>query len=258
MVFDTHVHSTISSDARDSIFDMCGAAVLKGASVICFTEHYDMNPADPNYGFYDHDKYTSEIDQARSFFSEKLEILLGIEFSEPHKYPRQFELMMKNNYDFVLGSIHWINDTWAGAEDLLVKHSLSEAHRMHYSETLKLARFGGFDSLAHIDFPRRYLKNFPEPDELIDEIVTTLIRSNIALELNSSPLRKGNDFAFPSRTILSRYGHHGGKTVTIGSDAHCVDDICSDHGYMLDQAASFQLEPVVYRQRKQYGLRGRQ
>ena len=256
MLFDTHVHSKISSDAKNSIIDMCNAAVLKGVSVICFTEHFDLNPDDTNYGFYNHDEYTSEIDQARSLFSDKLEILQGIEFSEPHKYPRQFELMMKKNFDFILGSLHWIGDTWAGAEDILARYSMDEVHRMHYSETLKLARFGGFDSLAHIDFPRRYLKNFPEPDELIDEIVTTLIRSNISLELNSSPLRKGNDFAFPSQAILHRYGHFGGKTVTIGSDAHSTDDIGSGYEYMLNQAASFQLEPVLYRLRKPYKLAG--
>jgi histidinol-phosphatase (PHP family) len=250
MLFDCHLHSAISSDSKSSALEMCRAAVNMHASTICFTEHFDMNPADTNYLFYNHEKYCAEIERAKAAFGDRIEILQGIEFSEPHSYPRDFEMMTKKNFDFILGSLHWFNETWAGAADIQRKYSLQEISEMHFEETLKMVQSGGFDSLAHMDFPRRYIEGCTEPDDLIARILSTLIKSNISLELNSSPLRKGKDFTLPSRAILQKYKSLGGTSVTMGSDAHGPDEVCSGFGYLAEQAASLQLKPVIYRGRK--------
>jgi histidinol-phosphatase (PHP family) len=250
MLFDCHLHSTISPDAKSPIMNMCRSAVRKGASVICFTEHFDMNPVDSGYRYYNHENYLSEMEQAKRVYSGKIEILLGIEFSEPHQYPKEFELMVEKNFDFILGSVHAIQDTWAGAGDILQKYSTEEIFEMHYAETLKMVQFGGFDALAHMDFPRRFIEDYKEPCGLIDPILSTLIRSNMSLELNSSPLRKGRNFALPSPSILQKYKDLGGRLVTVGSDAHHADEICSGFEYLSAQIASFQLDPVIYRGRK--------
>jgi histidinol-phosphatase (PHP family) len=250
MLFDCHLHSTISPDAKSPIMDMCRSAIRKGASVICFTEHFDLNPVDSGYRYYDHEKYVSELTQAKRVYSGKNEILIGIEFSEPHQYPKDFELMTRKDFDFILGSVHTIQDTWAGAEDILEKYSPEKIFEMHYAETLKMVQFGGFDALAHMDFPRRFIDDYKEPFRLIDPILSTLIRSNMSLELNSSPLRKGKDFALPSSAILQRYKDLGGRRVTAGSDGHHADEICAGYEYLAAQMESFQLEPVIYRGRK--------
>jgi histidinol-phosphatase (PHP family) len=252
MLFDCHLHSTISPDAQSPIRDMCRSAVRKGASVICFTEHYDLNPADSGYRYYNHEKFTSEIEHARSVYSEKIEILSGIEFSEPHQYPGEFEMMTGKNFDFILGSVHTINGTWAGAGDVLRKYTSQEFFELHYEETLKMVQFGGFDALPHMDFPRRFLEGCAEPDGVITQILSALIRSGISLELNSSPLRKGKDFALPSPAILQKYKDLGGKYVTLGSDAHHADEICAGNEYLTAQAAAYQLQPVIYRRRKPF------
>jgi histidinol-phosphatase (PHP family) len=250
MRIDCHLHSTISPDAKSPIAEMCRSALRKGVSVICFTEHFDMNPADSGFGYYHHDKYILEIEQAKAAYSGQIEILLGIEFSEPHQYPEAFEKMIQWNFDYVLGSVHSLKETWAGAADILQKYSAEEIFDIHYSETLKMVRFGGFDALAHMDFPRRFLEEYTEPAGLIDPILSTLIQSNIALELNSSPLNRGRDFTMPSRTILKRYTDLGGRNVTLGSDAHHADEICGGYEYLMDEIESFSLTPVVYRARK--------
>jgi histidinol-phosphatase (PHP family) len=256
MLIDCHLHSTISPDGKSSIGEMCRSAVRKGVSVICFTEHFDLNPADSTHGYYNHEKYISEMEQAKAFFGEKIEILLGIEFSEPHQYPEDFEIMMKRNFDYVLGSMHSIGDTWAGAADILQKYSAEEVFEMHYTETLKMVQFGGFDALAHMDFPRRFISEYKEPNHLIGPILATLIKSNVALELNSSPWNRGRDFSLPSPAILQKYRDLGGKFVTMGSDAHNADEICSGFEHLAAQTAFHQLEPVVYRKRKPYPMEG--
>ncbi|OGO08616.1 MAG: hypothetical protein A3K46_06885 [Chloroflexi bacterium RBG_13_60_9] len=255
MLFDCHLHSTISPDGQSPILDVCRSAVRKGASVICFTEHFDLNPADSGNRYYNHEKFISEINQAKSLFSGKIEILFGIEFSEPHQYPIEFGEMRNKGFDFILGSVHAIADTWAGAEDLLLKYSPEEVFNLHYEETLRMVEFGGFDALAHMDFPRRFLEAQQEPDDLIRGILSTIIRSNIALELNSSPLRKGKEFSLPSPAILQKYEDLGGKHVTMGSDAHHADEICSGFEHLAAQAAAHHLVPVIYRGRKPYPIK---
>ncbi|MBN2086221.1 MAG: histidinol-phosphatase HisJ family protein [Anaerolineales bacterium] len=252
MLIDCHVHSTISSDARSPIAEMCRAAIRKGGGIVCFTEHLDLNPADANFGYYNHEKYAAEIAGARAAFGDKIEILQGIEFSEPHVYPRDFERMVKKNFDFVLGSVHAFRGTWAGAEDILQKYSNEEIYHMHYSETLKMVQFGGFDSLAHMDFPRRFLPEHKEPPDLIDPIFSALIKAGIALELNSAPLNRGKDFSLPSPTLLRRYQDLGGRYVTMGSDAHHADEICMGMDALTAQIESHRFEAVVYRGRKRF------
>jgi histidinol-phosphatase (PHP family) len=252
MLIDCHLHTTISPDARDSAADMCRAAIRKGASTVCFTEHFDLDPADSTSRYYNHAKYCSEIERAKTLFGDRLEILMGVEFSEPHNYPEDFERMMKEKFDYVLGSVHAFGGTWAGARDILQKYSAEIIFEMHYSETLKMVEFGGFDALAHMDFPRRYIPDYKEPPDWIDPIFTTIIRAGIALELNSAPLNRGKDFSLPSLTLLQRYKDLGGRYVTMGSDAHNSDEICMGMENLTAQIAFHGFEAVVYRGRKRF------
>ena len=40
-MFDFHMHSTVSFDAKDTAKDMVAAAERKGLAEICFTDHID-------------------------------------------------------------------------------------------------------------------------------------------------------------------------------------------------------------------------
>ncbi|MBN1984390.1 MAG: histidinol-phosphatase HisJ family protein [Chitinivibrionales bacterium] len=249
LTFDTHLHSDISCDSKVPIDQMCATAVDKGLSHLCFTEHIDMNKNDKGYNFYDYERYCQCIDRARQKYAGKLTVLKGLEFGEPHLYPSEFERMMKLDFDFVLGSIHWLADQWVGQEKMQKNHTLEQLYEIHYEQTLLAVNFGGFDSLAHIDFPKRYLPQAYEPVGLIDEILKNLIKKGIALELNSSPLRKKCNDIFPSDTIVAKYIHHGGRNVTIGSDAHRVEEIGMDFDAVAEKIRRFGLSPVLFVQR---------
>lgn len=43
-MFDFHMHSKVSFDARDSALDMALAARERGLKEICFTDHKDYDP----------------------------------------------------------------------------------------------------------------------------------------------------------------------------------------------------------------------
>jgi histidinol phosphatase-like PHP family hydrolase len=111
---------------------------------------------------------------------------------------------------------------------------------------------GGFDALAHADFPKRYLKEKVEPRaDLLADMVAALVSKGIALELNSSPLRKGCKERYPSELILRAYLDSGGRAVTLGSDAHRGDDVGADFA-RLDVPSG--CEPCLFRRRRKVSI----
>jgi len=220
---------------------MCRAAIGQGIAQICFTEHCDLNPLDSGFNFFNFDRYSDEIKHAQDRYSGSLRVLKGIEFGEPHAYPREFEDFQARDFDFILGSVHWFSDWWISDKDSQRRHSTESIFEMYYGEVLKTVRLGGFDALAHIDFPKRYLGTTFEPKDLIEEILRELVKRDIALELNSSPLRKGLSEPYPSESICQLYATEGGTKVTVGSDAHypehvaagldALDEVISRHGF---------------------------
>ena len=99
IVADFHVHSTFSVDGMSTMEQHCIAAIQKGIKKICFTEHVDYNIAEYNVGKvkdnrkqnFDIKEYFNEIERLNALYYPSIEILSGIEFSEPHLFKDEFE-----------------------------------------------------------------------------------------------------------------------------------------------------------------------
>jgi len=243
---DTHVHSTFSHDGRSTVEEMVLSAIEKGVSVLCFTEHFDSDPADKACDFFDYDSFSLAIERVRDKHSDRIEILKGIEFSEPHLHERELELCNERDFDFILGSIHCAANPSMQGRGPFSASALDEIYERHYGETIAACRRGGFDSLAHIDVPARYLAERREPFALIEEALRTMVERGISLEMNTWCLRKGFVEGSPSASILKAYGACGGEYLTAGSDAHCARDVAA----CMAGAGADDFKPCYYRNRK--------
>lgn len=230
---DMHVHSTFSLDGKDDLDKMCRDAIQKGVNYICFTEHFDCSPQDLSYGYFQIKEFRKAIDQARRNYGDQLVILKGIEFGEPHLFPKELEEMNRCDFDVILGSIHSVGPYFVGDEAFQVKYSIQEIFEQYYRQVLKMVKVGGFDVLAHFDFPKRYLKATCDHPELIVEILGEIVKAGIALEINTSPLRKGFNESAPDILNIKRYLKAGGSKLTSGSDAHSGPDIAADFDYAV-------------------------
>jgi histidinol-phosphatase (PHP family) len=85
------------------------------------------------------------------------------------------------------------------------------------------------DILAHMGLFRRGLAqagircDFNELDlwpDIMESILRVLIERDIAMELNTSGLRRRERTTYPTPDILIRYHDLGGTMITIGSDTH--------------------------------------
>lgn len=109
---------------------------------------------------------------------------------------------------------------------------------------------GEFDVLGHIDFPKRYYGEIYYTEAVMKEIFSTLVEKDMILEINTSSLRKGHTQTMPGKELLEIYQANGGKYVTIGSDAHVVEDVGADYRIAKRLIEDIGLREVVYRQRK--------
>lgn len=230
-MIDLHVHTHHSFDSRISIEEYCQKAKEIGVKYICFTDHIDFNEADEGYGYYDKDKFFREFNIAREKYSKELNILCGIEFSEPHIYQKEFDEFCKLPYDFILGSIHfWVNNMFP-SEMVKRNYPVDDAFKRYWEEVYKAVSYGGFDSLAHIDFPKRYYKKCLWSKTKMKDIFSAMVKNNIALEINTSSLRKGLTEAMPGKELLEIYHNVGGVMITQGADTHSTKELAADYEY---------------------------
>jgi histidinol-phosphatase (PHP family) len=102
----------------------------------------------------------------------------------------------------------------------------------------KMVAVGDFDILAHMDVVKRYgFDNYgrfqPELHEReIRAVLITLAERELALEVNTSTLRRPVGETSPESTILRWFYEEGGKYVTLGSDAHHTEHV----GFGLEHA----------------------
>ncbi|OHD53819.1 MAG: hypothetical protein A2Y33_16675 [Spirochaetes bacterium GWF1_51_8] len=233
---DCHMHSQFSCDSDEPIDSLCSAAVAMGLNVIAVTDHVDYYRNDHCYDYFRPFEYFEAIEAARKKYDGQLKILSGIEFSEPYRYAEEWKAYAGIKFDFMMGSVHQVAGYFISESLLLDKYGVEGVYEQYFAAMLENVRAGGFDTLAHLDFPKRYI---PKIDHIpyLEDILRELVRNNIALEINTSSLRKGMDETIPSAETLRAYRAMGGKRVTLGSDAHKAKDIATGFeaaGKMLD------------------------
>ena len=229
ILIDSHMHSEYSMDSRDSYETMCENAISKGLKAICFTEHYDNNCNAKGFNQFNANKYISRINELKHKYGEHLKILCGIEFGEPHIYKKEFNQTLNFDYDYILGSVHWIGSLSVRSNDEsgndIVSGMLIDEY---YNEIEKMVEHKEIDAVAHLDLPKRYYAIEYNNTEKINSILIKMIVNNIALEVNTMTLRKGQQECLPSFEIIEKYIKYGGNRLTIGSDAHNARDIAAD------------------------------
>ena len=223
MIFDSHTHSRFSSDSRAEPREMMEAALAKGLMGLCVTDHFDCDEI-PAF---------CTLENLRGA-KAALELLRGVELAQGVMCPNEArEALALTNYDYVLGSVHagrWREDYyWLDYRN--PPHPMETLLREYFENCLAVARWDKPDAIAHLGFLKRYAVrdgvtlDYTPYNDLIEEILRTLIATGKALEVNTSGFRYGLPEWIPGIEIWRRYRAMGGELVTIGSDAHRPEDL---------------------------------
>ncbi len=261
---DMHMHCEASEDSETPIADLCREALNKNLSYIAVTDHVEL--VDYQKGEYDIAAQESWRLMNEATIPCGLRLLKGIELGEPCcDIPLASALLSERHYDFVLASQHRLSDqksdyyfidyrSWS-------EEDIETEMQEYFEEVLRVVRWNGFDSLAHLTYPFRYLPeqwrngDYSRWESTIDEILQTLARNGKALEINTSGIRKGQGMTSPDFPLIKRFYELGGRRITIGSDAHREHEVGSDleAAAKLAKAAGFD-EYTIYIGRTPHGV----
>ena len=234
MTCDLHLHSIYSFDGKASVADICKAAKDHGVDIISITDHCDMTDGPEGIiSYLNNEQARIAAFQELAANNSGVEVLYGVEIGNPYDMPeRTAEFLSTRKFDFIIGSVHFLSD---GSDIYYLPYSTPEEidsmFRDHFISMKKLVDLGGFDTLAHLDYPVRVLRNkIPDTSviryrDLIEPVLETLVQKNIALEINTRGTYDWQNRVGPEDWVLTRYRELGGKYVTIGSDSHVTEHV---------------------------------
>lgn len=256
---DCHCHSHCSPDGKHSVEAMLAQAKDLGLYAVTLTDHCECNEYE--------EKYRKRCKKAWDAMSaaqvpEGLQFYQGLELGQPMQYlAGAQEAVGRFEYDFIIGSLH----NPRGKEDFyymdarsMTQEELDGVLGEYWDQLLEMIEWGGFDTLGHLTYPLRYIQgdqgvpvDLARHREKIDQVFQALMENEIALEVNTSGLRQKLGETMPGFPLLQRYRELGGQLVTLGSDAHCTEDLGKgiDQGMDLLKAAGF-TQFAVYEQRR--------
>ena len=180
-----------------------------------------------------------DLDAYCKFIREETDLRLGIEadfiFGCEDKIAN---LLEQYQWDYVLGSIHFLADCSVDQSDWDIWHKDNNPERVwrHYFETLgEAASCGLFDILSHPDLIKVWGDKRPYPDgdlrRFYELAMDGIAQSKIAIEVSTAGLRKPIGEIYPAREFLEMC-LEAGCPIALSSDAHQAQHI----GYRYDQA----------------------
>lgn len=230
-MYDFHIHSRVSFDGHDTGEALAQVARDRGLKEICFTDHLDYDPLGKmGVLAFDTQRYLSEYSRLDV---PGLAIRRGMEFGmTPDNQAQLQKDLQRLDFDFVLGSVHFVEGFDVYFADYWQGKTVWEAERRYLEDTLSCVQsHNDFDVLAHLTYiskarchPAPRPVSYQAHRDIIDEILRTLAQKGKGLELNTSGMDRCGGF-LPTADIFRRFRELGGQIVTIGSDAHRCDRV---------------------------------
>lgn len=262
-LIDCHTHTQFSVDSEADIVQMIEKAISLGLSAYAVTDHCECNRwygeeyyvGEDWYKFYNFGRDFEQSVSAVTALKEKypdFNLICGAELGQATQDIEIAEKVISDNrLDFVIGSVHQLPET----EDFCFldyeKYSSDEIKNLlerYFLEVNKLCNWGKFDILGHLTYCLRYIDSalgsdtdISPYDDIIEDSFKKLIEKGKGIEINTSGLRQNYGKTFPDLRYVKLFRELGGEIISIGSDAHTVEDLGSGikKGVQLASDAGF-------------------
>ena len=233
--FDSHLHTRHSHDGRQTLEELCQAALELGLAGVAVTDHADQWFLKEDDALRHIAASAAEARAADRRLEGRLRVFSGVEMGEARDDPAgAAEVLALAEYDVVLGSIHSVrfegwNDAYSRIpfDASVPEETVARFLGAYFEKVLDMAAWEDFDVLTHLTCPLRYINGkydrrmSLEPySGVIAEILRCVIRRGKALEVNTSGCAGGPEGVMPTWNILREYYKMGGRLLTLGSDAH--------------------------------------
>ncbi|HST56646.1 MAG TPA: histidinol-phosphatase HisJ family protein [Solirubrobacteraceae bacterium] len=181
-----------------------------------------------------------DIDAYCEFVREHTDLRLGIEADfVPGTEDRMANLLCERDFDYVVGSVHFIRDHAIDMEEYGIwgqGRSAEEIWRRYFETLGEAARSGLFDILAHPDLVKVWGRERPLPDgdlrRYYELALDGIAESGIAIEVSTAGLRKRVQELYPAPAFLQMCVE-AGVPVALSSDAHRPEDVGANYDQAL-------------------------
>jgi histidinol-phosphatase (PHP family) len=239
MLPDYHIHTKLCKHAEGEVSAFRARAADLGLPEICFTDHV------PNPDGYDpvnrmrldqFDLYRTMIaDLARPPEAGQPPVLFGVEADYYDGCERFLQdWLPRQEFDLVLGSVHYIAN-W-GFDNPDERHvwdsvDVTNTWAAYFAIIGKLAdsRLAGrrlADVVGHLDLPKKFGHRPSDRDlkEMAQPVLDRVAEAGMAIEINSSGLRRPVHEIYPSALLLS-LAKERDIPICFGSDAHRPEEV---------------------------------
>jgi histidinol-phosphatase (PHP family) len=180
-----------------------------------------------------------DLDEYCEFVRGETELALGIEADfVPGAEDRMAELLAAREWDYVVGSIHFLRDAaldMRGDWDIWRSGDPHKVWRRYFETLGEAARSGMFDILAHPDLVKVWGSAAPVPDRdprfYYEIAMEGIAESDVAIEVSTAGLRKPVGEIYPARAFLEMC-LEAGRPVALSSDAHRPEQL----GFQYERA----------------------
>ncbi|WP_291423991.1 histidinol-phosphatase HisJ family protein [Deinococcus sp.] len=227
---DAHTHTPLCGHATGTPREYAQAALDAGLAGICFTDHMPMPrwyDAPWRMSLEQLPEYIGEIQAVQQEFAGRLDVRLGLE-ADFHPGTEQFveKVLGMHEWDYVIGSIHYLG-AWGFDNpefvDEYAERDLSGLYRDYYALAAAAARSGLFDSIGHLDLPKKFGHCDPEGQAALHAL-DTIAAAGLALDFNTAGWRKPVAEAYPAPNLV-RAAAERAIPFVLGSDAHKPEEV---------------------------------
>jgi len=232
MKLDYHMHTKLCKHASGEMIEYVEQAMKLGLEEIAFTDHIPL-PDDfdraHRMSFSQMDIYLNEVEKLKTRFGDNIRILTGIEADFYDGYEDYLADFLKRfPMDIVILSVHFIRDWPAGNwafSYYFPGRPLNEIYSDYLQALMRGVKTGLFNVLGHLDLIKRDEARLLEAnEEEVRQLLALVQQQKMAVEINTSGLRKEIGEPYPHRSIWPLLAEFK-LPVTIGSDAHTPNQV---------------------------------
>ena len=242
---DYHIHTPLCRHATGEPTELAAQALNLGLKEIGFSDHNPM-PRDDfddwRMKAADLDTYVARVEQARRDHPN-LVIKLALEVDYLPGYEDWIrDLTARHPWDYLIGSVHYVSDSWAIDNPASISEWNSrapfEVWTAYFERLTMAAESGLFDIIGHVDLCKKF-RFYPKENctRLFQNFLHAAKRRGVAIELNTAGLRKDCREIYPSARIVHLAAQFG-VPITFGSDAHAPKEVGLDFAPAVQLAHS--------------------
>ena len=236
MLVDYHTHTSLCKHADGVLEEYILHAISAKMKEIGCSDHSPM----PNGFDAQHrmtmeqflQSYKPDVLALKDKYKGRIDVKFAVEgdfFPGTELWVKEFN--SQHEFDYIIGSVHYLGE-WGFDNPTFVhkyeERNVDEVYDQYYDHIKRSAAAKLFDIVGHCDLVKKFgHRSSKNMEEVLREVFKVVKSADMAVEINTSGLRKPVKEAYPSEQIL-RIIHEYNIPIALGSDAHSPGDVGRD------------------------------